>query len=48
LLLLGDSDIAGRASPKTAIGDEELAHVFKRHDIDLRRAKRHVSASARI
>jgi hypothetical protein len=47
LLLLGDSNIAWRASPKTAI-NEELAQVFKRHDIDLRRTKRHVSASAGV
>jgi hypothetical protein len=47
LLLLGDSDIAGRASPKTAI-DEELTQVLKGHDIDSRRAERHVGASAWI
>ena len=42
-LLLGDSDIVGRASPKTAI-DEELTQVLKGHDIDLRRTERHVGA----
>jgi len=31
-LLLGDSDFAGRASPKTAI-DEELAELFEGGDI---------------
>jgi hypothetical protein len=47
LLLLDDSDIAGRASPKTAI-DEELTQVLERHDIDPWRAERHVGAGAWI
>jgi hypothetical protein len=45
LLLLGDSNVALRASPKTAI-NEELAQVFNRHHIDPRRTDPHVGASA--
>ena len=46
-LLLGNSDFAGRASPKTAI-DEEPGEVLERRDIDMRIAERQVGAGRRV
>jgi hypothetical protein len=42
-LLLGDSVVAGRASPKTAI-DEEFAEIFESGDIDARIPERQIRA----
>jgi hypothetical protein len=43
LLLLGDSNVARGASPKTALA-EKLTQILQRLDINMRRAERHLSA----
>jgi hypothetical protein len=47
LLLLGDSDIAWRASPKTAI-DEKLTQVLKRQNVNLCPAEPHADARGSV
>jgi hypothetical protein len=46
-LLLGDSDFARRASPKTPF-DEEPAEILERGDIDARIPERQLSAGAGV
>ena len=47
LLILGESNIARRASPKTAVC-EEMSQLVQRRDINLRRNERHVGAGSWI